>query len=463
MKRNIIPLITAITFLIFSSCYVTGQENQWLKTIKSDNAWVTDMQSNNLGTIYLAGGFEGKIGMETKNLKSTNSKGIYLAKFTDEGEKRWIKTFNGAGKDRIKAVDTDEKGNAYMAINFIGAFEVEGQEYLSTSGSNILLMKVTPKGKIAWVKHIEGISNDYATDIAISHEDNFYLAGKFAKKMDFGNETVIKSEGNLDPFIAKFNKNCEIIWAKNLKSGSEAEINSITVDLKNNLVIAGKFKDKVYYDNKTTVSEKDIGLFLAKVSPDGKAIWLSKAGKCTNDLPVQVVTDKLGNIIVGGSIYCETPFPETALKTFNSNDVFYKNDMMVAKLNTEGELKWSKEIKGNGNEKVIDIDVDAENNVYFLGEHTNSINIEDSKVILEAPKPYNFLLGKLNPEGKIQWIERAGGNDDPKEYYIDVDLSSNIFLAGDFKGQEILRDFEVHTVNNEQESFLWKLADKQVN
>ncbi len=120
-------------------------------------------------------------------------------------------------------------------------------------------------------------------DLVFDENGNAYITGYFTHSARFGN-MLLKADTSSDSrnvFVAKFDKNGQVVWAKKATSDQCATGFSILLENNNDLYVAGSFNGKLSFDNgETTLScKEDLNdIFLAKYNVAGRLIWARKGG-----------------------------------------------------------------------------------------------------------------------------------------------------------------------------------------
>ena len=132
-----------------------------------------------------------------------------------------IKSVGVANNDQGYAIAVDGTGNSYVTGLFGGTARFgEGdpnQTDLTSAGSfDIFVAKYDPNGVLVWAKQADA---DFPRGIAVDSAGNSYVTGNFAGNATFGpgegNETTLDSGGLFqDIFVAKYNSNGTLAWAK---------------------------------------------------------------------------------------------------------------------------------------------------------------------------------------------------------------------------------------------------------
>jgi uncharacterized repeat protein (TIGR01451 family) len=235
-------------------------------------------------------------------------------------------------------------------------------------------------------------------------------------------------------------------WTGQLDPNTNNSLHSI-FDNDGNMIVAGSFSETADLDPGegedlyTAYFSTDI--FIEKLSPEGDVLWI-KIFQCTNTdyfLSNQnvhsIVCDASNNIILIGEFEYLMDFnPGTAvyeLEGIGSHDGF------VAKLNSNGDFVWAKQLGGVGpvNEYLSDVAVDNSSNIFITGTFMQTIDMDPGTGVYELESSNNsvdFFILKLNSSGNFSWVKHIGQYDIDRATSIALDASNNIYVTGLFGG-----------------------------
>jgi hypothetical protein len=192
-----------------------------------------------------------------------------------------------AGGQSGSAIATDGRGNSYV-----------------TGGDQVIVVaKYDRNGQLLWAKQASPAEDDASAfpvggrGIATDPRGNIYVTGAFEGTTTFeageDSETVLSSAGFDDIFVAKYDRNGQLLWAK--QAGDIFGIESgfgIATDAHGNSYVTG-------------ISTFD--MFVAKYDPKGLLLWAtsgvgSGVPRPGLDAGLGVAADPRGNIYVTGHI-----------------------------------------------------------------------------------------------------------------------------------------------------------------
>ena len=175
-------------------------------------------------------------------------------------------------------------------------------------------------------------------------------------------------------------------------------------------------------------------VIIAKFDKLGKRIWGTFYGGENWDRVYGLKIDKQNNIIIVGDTYSTRNIATS--NSFKPNLNYNSTDAFITKFNSSGIRLWGTYFGKEGIDVATDIDVDANNNIYVVG-NTNSysgISINNNHQTLlnqvgsiSNSSPDGF-MAKFNPSGNIIWGTYIGG--EYLDYLLTIKITSNYLVLG---------------------------------
>ncbi|MCH9653449.1 MAG: SBBP repeat-containing protein [Planctomycetes bacterium] len=94
-------------------------------------------------------------------------------------------------------------------------------------------------------------------------------------------------------------------------------------------------------------------------------------------------------------------------------------------------ILWVQQEGGSKHDKIRGMAVDREGNCYVTGEFTETAQFADKTVTSRGSM--DFVLAKYNPQGKLLWLQTAGGTKIDRGYGVAVDQAGNSYVTGHFQ------------------------------
>jgi outer membrane protein OmpA-like peptidoglycan-associated protein len=343
------------------------------------------------GYIYITGFFEGRALFGEIFVKG-DKQSLFVAKYNPSGDPLWIKPCIGKEGSLGYDIKVDKLGNTYIAGSFYQTVVIGNKTLTSTGGSDILLLKLSPKGDVIWGKTAGGLQDDnLVTPCLSSFNDNFYLTGYFSGKMAFEHLSAFSAGAN-DVFLTKFNSAGSPQWLNGVGGKGYDFTAGISADKEGNVYLTGNCDSSIVYGKNQISSKGESDVFMTKFNAGGEMLFLRSFGTAGNEKSTSCSVDGLGNIFVGGYFN----FNSLSGQSLNTLETV-GNDLFVLKFKGAVQDNWNIMTGEQGNDMVLDLFSDQENNTYILGCYEGSLNI--NKTGLSNSGGVGVFLAKVNPAG----------------------------------------------------------------
>ena len=297
------------------------------------------------------------------------------------------------------------------------------------------LHAATPK--FEWVAAGGGEKSDKTRAVTFDREGNVFLAGETTGDGVFG-DLKRTGLGSTDFFLAKVSKEGRFLWVRSLGGSLIDRGYGVVTDATGNAYVTGHFQSTDAQANGQPLPNSgDYDIFVAKYDPAGELLWIRTAGGAGYDYGHGIVIDPAGDIVVTGALVGEAKFGDT---TVNAGGV--GRPIFCAKYDAAGTLKWVKATSGKFSGSGHGLGVDAKGAIYIGGLGSGAGNMD--AVTLES-KTQAALVLKLNSNGEAVWATFAGGSPSSAFHEITVDTAGRVWCAGMFKGSVTLGSTEAKT------------------
>ena len=160
--------------------------------------------------------------------------------------------------------------------------------------------------------------------------------------------------------------------------------------------------------------------------------WGKQFGGLGEDGINSVAVDPYGNIYFVGT-YKDSIVIETVkgpVKLVSK----YNEDFFIAKMDSNGQTKWVKALKGRGSKAAIAIALDVENNIILSGYFTSRTDFDmgPDSFFLEATMHNELFFLKIDPEGVFKWAFKLDSRSFKNCNALTTDKEGNIYATGDF-------------------------------
>ncbi|MCP4440862.1 MAG: T9SS type A sorting domain-containing protein [Aureispira sp.] len=293
-----------------------------------------------------------------------------------------------------------------------------------------------------WVKGMGGSQYDYGNGQIIDASDNIYSTGSFNGTVDFDPNTGVHNLTSAlgdDAFISKLDANGNLIWAKNLGTGSDSKGIDISQDNEGNIYVLGSFKGTGDFNpnsNETNLTSTGTrpDLFITKLDTSGTLVWAKKIGSNLTDYANAIALDTSGGVYITGRYSGTIDLnPNSGVDTVSNSGTY---GHFIAKWDKNGNFIWGQNVGQNLSGEEIKISVALSGDIYIASSFWGTADFDPSTntTNLTAAGYYDIFIYKLNTNGNFVWAKSFGGGDLEIISDISTDASGNIYATGRFWG-----------------------------
>ena len=337
----------------------------------------------------------------------------------------WAKSCGSVSIEYSNATCTDANGNVYITGTFQGSSVIFGNDTLHNNAAgnlDVFIAKFDANGNVLWARSGGGTNNDYTYGICTDANDNVFIEG-YSNGSSITFDTItLNSSVNEFIFIVKYDSIGNVQWGKNGR-GTANYGWGICSDVAGNVYLYGNsdsYSNNIIFDNDTL----GYGAFIVKYDGGGNVVWAKNiAGHLVaNDREQSMCADLSGNIYITGSVYGTAIFGnDTLTGTFT---------VFVAKYDSNGNLLWVKGAHGSGIGNAIA--ADANGNIYLTGYFGTSIVFGNDTLAGQPFSAATIFIAKYDSNGNALWGLSPGGTYSDFGQSICTDSSGNIFVTGYF-------------------------------
>ena len=344
----------------------------------------------------------------------------------------WAKSAGGPQKVESYAITVDKSGNSYITGWFedtltIGNIKLAATITNNAFASDVFIAKYDINGNLIWAKRAGGANYDFGNGITTDASGNVYVIGGFNLTATFGTNTVTSS-GDFDVFIAKYDPNGNNLWVKRCGGAGWDVGNGVTIDKSDNCYITGGYRNTGTFGTTSLTSLGNYDAFIAKYDSTGAFIWAKSAGGTGDDRGQSLSTDGANNCYVIGFFNGTATIGITPLTSAGSSDIW------IAKYDASGNSVWAKRAGGPLEDEGLSIASDPLGNMYLTGYFNGAALFGSGLDTLTKVSAggADIFAGKYDYKGDVKWMNSFGGTMDDKGYGISIDSSGHSFVAGSF-------------------------------
>ncbi len=474
MKRTIVMLFL-LKAMLFSNYSIHAQTPDFVWVERAggtDNDRGNDIAVDGTGNSLVVGFFRGSADFDGTTFTSVSARDVFVAQYDPNGSLVWLRHAGGvatgganSGANTGIGIATDASNNVIATGAYIGSITF-GSTVLPIGGANeeLFLVKYDSNGNMLWAKAATGSFGVFGFEVATDDAKNIYVTGTFGHHNSGGNVTfdsiTLTSVGGGDAFVAKYDPNGNVLWAK--RAGSSVTNNTdvgtdISTDGLGNSVTVGTFQGTADFGSITLNSAGSRDLFVAKYDANGNILWAKRAGGTADDRGSGIAMDNAGNNIITGWFSGSITSGSTTLTSLGGTDI------LISAYDAGGNVLWAK--RAGGSQSGLDtdvgseVDIDGSGNSVITGHFTGTADFGSTTLTSNGTE--DIFVTKCDASGNFLSAKRAGGSetapDTDRGAGIALDGSDNALVAGYFSGTADF-DAETRTSAGGREIFIAKLG-----
>ena len=354
---------------------------------------------------YVAVLFQNSIVVNNTTYTSLGAYDIILCKFDSLLNTVWVKQIGSIGQEGLHntgySLTFDQEQNLLFnfSVNstiFIDTF------YLNCTNYDAVLVHILKNGQVDYVSKGGSTAGwDNGIDVGIDNKNNSYLLGRYEYENGLYFDTTSANIGNLYRHfycISKYNKDGQFLWFNHFGvQGNLSGINAMKIqtDSKANVYVAGTFdldgngsKFKINGGGEFTASLNSSNAFIIKYDSNGVFKWVKMTNHSDNEYFRGFTVSSLDELYLAYTITTGTILDTFTVSSHGGQDV------VVTKLDTNGNIQWVEPIGGSGFDEIVNI-LAVDSSLYLLGLSISS-PCDFLGTDHYTPSPGNLFLAKMN-------------------------------------------------------------------
>ncbi len=304
-----------------------------------------------------------------------------------------------------------------------------------------------------WAKKIGGPSDEVPYSVCTDFAGNILITGFFQSPTITIGTTILTNttvcSNCYDIFLAKYDDNGNVLWAKSAGGGGMDVPGSVATDDSGNIYLTGSFTGySITFD--TTIlfnhnsSREDI--FVVKFDPNGNLVWAKAMGGSYDDKGFSISVDQNQYIYFCGQFSSNSVI--FGLDTLHNLGLGVQSDLFISKYDLNGNEIWAKSTGGYWHDQANSITTDLAGNIFVTGFFWSDTIRFDNIIIVntDAAQGSDIFLVKYSPDGNAIWAKIAGGAYTDEALSLVTDMNSNLLVTGYFRS--INCTFGSHVLNS---------------
>jgi hypothetical protein len=339
------------------------------------------------------------------------------------------------GDEGISAA-TDQQGSIFVTGYFSSPTITFGTYTLTNQGfTDIYIAKYDANGNVLWAKGIGGTDYEQGLSVTTDKNGDVYLTGFFSSAALVFSTYTLTTTAPASGYLAKYNSSGALQWVKKIGGAGYDFSQSVTSDEANNVYLTGRMSSSsMTIGTYTLINSGGANIFIAKFDSNGNVKWATRAGGTSTDLSYSIANKNNVLYITGNSDSPQLIFQQDTVINNNGNPVCF-----IAKYDTSGNSIWAKAMAGTSTGNCVS--ADSLNNVIITGDFNSTYLILGTDTLYnDGPSGTNdIFIAKYNSTGNVSWAKSMGGSANwDIGWSVATDKSSNIYFMAGFTSPSII-------------------------
>jgi hypothetical protein len=412
MKTKMVILI--MVFWLFSSSSLNAQiiGIEW-NTFFGSNSWDygNGITVDNSGNIYVTGHSDTSWGSPINT--HSGDYDVFVACLDNSGNMLWHTFLGSSDGDFGRGIILDSSGNVYVVGDSDASWGSPVSDYAGSR--DIFVACLDSSGNLLWNGFYGSASAEWGEAIVLDSSGNIYVAG-----LGYGiwGNPINAYSGGGDIIVACLNSSGNRLWNTFLGSSNEDECKGMALDSSGNVYVAG-MSDATWGSPKNAYSGDYDGV-VACLNSSGNLLWNTFLGSTDTDYFWDVSLDSSGNVYVTGNSNATWGSP---INTHSGGD-----DVVVARLDSSGNLLWNTFLGSLTYDIGSGIELDNSGNIFVSGRSGATWG---SPINTYSGGSGDALVACLNSSGNLLWNTFLGSAAGYAESHsITMDSMANIYVTG---------------------------------
>jgi uncharacterized delta-60 repeat protein len=393
-------------------------------------------------------------------LTSVGLSDVLIARYRQDGKLVWARQAGGVGDEECFRIAACPDGTFFITGQFsgsatFGAGEPNQTILASAGGADLFVARYDGGGRLIWAKSAGGSGQEQGWAVAAFPDGSAVVTGVFDASATFGpgeaNQTVLASAGSSDAFLARYNADGTLAWAKRAGGAFGDRGYGLTLFGDESIAVGGAFHGDAIFGtgepNQTTLSAAggSDDCFVARYSGAGLLLWVQREGGTGVDGIGSLSGFPDGSFIAVGSFNSSATFGpgdpgQSTLTSAGVADVFVARfspvNYRLQEVRPEG-LACVVSAGSAGDEIGYGTAALSDGGFVVTGSFEGGTTFgagQAGQTTLVAAGGTDIFVARYSANGTLVWAKRAGGTNYEGGYGIAALADGGLIVVGGFQG-----------------------------
>lgn len=259
--------------------------------------------------------------------------------------------------------------------------------------------------------------DDTVRGLHTDKDGNVYVSGGLHGGTTIGGQTF----DTWGAYIFKTNASGEVLWVRSFGDNNTYGID-VTTDSNGNVLLLGSYSRSFEIDGFSTPHSSG-SRFVMMLDSEGTVRWIKTYGFFQT---AGIGIDEDNNLYVAGNFEDDLTLGGVTYTVRGRNG--FDADMIIFKLDSDGEIQWVKTPGSTSDEYLYDIDV-SQNQLVVVG-HMRGETLETSSGPFTTPARSQAVAISYSLDGELNWFNFFEANSHSVGYGVKIDQNGETLVIG---------------------------------
>lgn len=400
------------------ACVASSPRLRWARAFQATQGAALSAAVDPAGDVYVGGYIQGAGDLGTGRVPAGNTGDAVLARYTPDGTPRWMRRFPGDAAT-LRTIAADLRG-VWIGGMFGAYVELLGQTIRGTAQPDAYIARLDANAEHAVVRTLVGRSDEQVAAFT-SLGDDVVVSGYYHGDATLAGVTLSPS-GAPAGVAARLRTDGRVAWTRTF-GATNTTLRSVAALPDGGVAVTGIFSGTQDV-GPTLRAAGGIDTFVAWVAPDGTVRDAVALGGAGEDLPQHIAADARGNVYLVLHIGREATLGATAWAGPRS---------LVASLDAQGALRWSRTLDTSTQLENDGIAVDAAGRVVVVGSFHGTFDLGGGVTLTSRGGGDLFALTLDSGDGHLLAHRSLGGEGDEFFGALAADPCGGVVIAASYQ------------------------------
>ena len=294
----------------------------------------------------------------------------------------WVRSVAHIGGVSGFDLAVEPNGDISVGLFTFGMLEIDNYS-LGDTGRNLAILHYDQNGDLIWANSVKSAHSveDFG-GMCYSNDGHLHIAGTFVGSIQVLENVKLNSRGGADIFLAQYDSDGNVTWIEHAGGPSEDWANDCEIDSNGIIHVVGLIEETSQFSSMILTSNGSADIFHATANLGGDWQTVANYGGPWYEKAESIIIDSRNNLIIAGTFSSNFSLGLDELTDMDNDN--YKTDVFVGQLEDNNQWSWAISAGGYGDDKAHSIQLDSQENPTIGIAIQNTVSIGNQTLTSEA-------------------------------------------------------------------------------